>query len=108
MTATLRLEIGDVEWGNGGGAHGVTNGVNLNSHSGARVGNGQGGAMGADGVNVETKWGYIDFAMPWGVPLRIRGGLQPWFLSKGILVDDDVAGLRAYGKWNILSYDLGW
>jgi len=107
MTATLRLEIGDIEWGNGGGPSGAFNGQSI-APGGARVGNGSGGSIGADGVNVETKWGYVDFAMPWGVPLRLRAGLQPWFLSKGILVDDDVAGLRAYGKWNILSYDFGW
>ena len=110
MTATLRLEIGDVEWGNGGGASGVTNaGANGNIPAvGARVGNGSGGAMGADGVNVETKWGYVDFASPFGIPLRWRAGLQPWFLSKGILIDDDAAGLRAYGTYKMLSYDFGW
>lgn len=110
MTATLRLEIGDIEWGNGGGAMGATNGgANGNVPAvGARIGNGSGGAMGADGINVETKWGYVDFASPFGVPLRWRAGLQPWYLSKGIIVDDDVAGLRAYGKYSMLSYDFGW
>ena len=42
MTATLRLEIGDIEWGDGGGAMGVTNGVNFTPGS-ARIGNGSGG-----------------------------------------------------------------
>jgi len=107
MTATLRLEIGDIEWGNGGGALGVDNGVNLTPGS-ARVGNGSGGSMGMDGVNVETKWAYVDFATPWGVPLRWRAGLQPWYEFKGIIVDDDVAGVRAYGKTGIVSYEVGW
>jgi hypothetical protein len=110
MTATLRLEIGDVEWGNGGGAAGTTNGGTngSNNSSGARVGNGTGGALGADGVNVETKWAYVDFASPWGVPLRWRAGIQPWYLPKGIIMDDDAAGLRAYGTYSMLSYDFGW
>jgi hypothetical protein len=110
MTAMLRLEIGDVEWGNGGGASGVTNaGAHGNIPAvGARVGNGSGGAMGDDGVNVETKWGYVDFASPFGIPLRWRAGLQPWYLPKGVLIDDDVAGLRAYGTYSMVSYDLGW
>jgi hypothetical protein len=110
MTATLRLEIGDIEWGNGGGASGVTNaGAQGNIPGGsARVGNGAGGRMGDDGVNVETKWGYVDFASPFGVPLRWRAGLQPWYLAKGIIIDDDVAGLRAYGQYKMLSYDFGW
>lgn len=110
ITATLRLEIGDVEWGNGGGAAGTANGgANGNIlSSGARVGNGAGGGIGVDGINVETKWAYVDFATPWGVPLRWRAGLQPWYESKGLLVDDDVAGVRAYGKAGIASYEVGW
>jgi len=110
MTATLRLEIGDVEWGNGGGAAGTTNGGANGTvpATGARVGNGAGGGMGTDGVNVETKWAYIDFASPFGVPLRWRAGLQPWYLPKGVIIDDDVAGLRAYGNYKMLSYDFGW
>ena len=110
MTATLRLEIGDVEWGNGGGAMGVTNGgTNGNvPANGTRTGNGAGGGLGADGINVETKWGYVDFASPFGIPLRWRAGLQPWYLPKGIIMDDDAAGLRAYGTYGMVSYDLGW
>jgi hypothetical protein len=107
ITATLRLEIGDIEWGNGGGAAGTTNGVTIGAGS-ARVGNGAGGQIDADGVNVETKWAYIDFASPGGIPLRVRAGIQPWFESKGLLVDTDLAGVRAYGKTGIASYELGW
>jgi hypothetical protein len=110
MTATLRLEIGDLEWGNGGGAVGPTNaGPQGNPQpSGARVGNSAGGGFGTDGVNVETKWAYIDFASPFGLPLRWRAGQQGWYLPKGIIIDDDVSGLRAYGKYSMVSYDLGW
>jgi hypothetical protein len=75
---------------------------------GARVGNGTGGALGNDGINVETKWAYIDAALPFGVPLRVRAGLQPWYLPKGILVDDDVAGLRFYGTTNPVTYEFSW
>jgi len=117
MTATLRLEIGDVEFGNGGGAVGETNagftsggtrtGTTVGSGS-ARVGNGSGGGFGADGVNVETKWGYIDFALPFGLPARVRAGIQPWFLPKGLILDDDGAGLRAYGTVKPVSYELFW
>ncbi len=107
IQATLRLEIGDVEFGSGGGPSGETNGVAL-SGGGARVGPGAGGGFGADGVNVETKWAYIDWAMPFGIPLRVRGGAQPWFLPKGLIVDDDVYGVRAYGKVNPVSYEAFW
>src|SRR5512139_2988523 len=45
MTATLRLEIGDIEWGNGGGAAGTANGGPTGTipASGNRTGNGAGG-----------------------------------------------------------------
>ncbi|MBI4574340.1 MAG: hypothetical protein HY713_13775 [candidate division NC10 bacterium] len=107
IQATLRLEIGDVEFGNGGGASGETNGVSLSGGS-ARVGPGAGGSFGNDGVNVETKWAYIDWMMPFGIPLRVRAGAQPWFLPKGLLVDDDAYGIRAYGKVNPVSYEAFW
>ena len=114
ITATLRLEIGDVEFGNGGGAagggaaNGYGFGVNVAGSGSARTGAGQGGALGNDGVNVETKWAYIDAAFPFGVPLRVRAGIQPWYLPKGIIVDDDVAGVRFYGTSNPVSYELSW
>jgi hypothetical protein len=114
ITATLRLEIGDIEWGNGGGASGVTNfqpaaaGANNVGPGGARVGNGAGGSIGNDGVNVETKWAWIDAAMPFGIPLRVRAGLQPWFESKGLVIDDDTVGVRAYGQVKPISYEFGW
>jgi len=110
ITATLRLEIGDIEFGNGGGAAGTANGGSNGTigYSSARIGNGSGGAIDGDGVNVETKWAYMDFATPWGVPLRWRAGIQPWYESKGMIVDTDLAGVRAYGKSGIASYEVGW
>jgi hypothetical protein len=107
ITATLGLEVGDIEWGNGGGAQGVTNGVNQTPGS-ARVGNGAGGSLGADGVNVETKHAYVDFLLPFGIPARVRAGIQYWFLPKGMIVDDDVVGVRAYGTTKPVSYEIAW
>jgi len=106
----LRLEIGDIEFGNGGGAAGVTNAGSAAgvSQGGARVGNGAGGGAGNDGVNVETKWAWIDAAFPFGVPLRVRAGLQPWFLPKGLIIDDDTVGVRLYGTTKPVSYDVAW
>ncbi|HSD50266.1 MAG TPA: porin, partial [Candidatus Methylomirabilis sp.] len=106
----LRLEIGDIEFGNGGGAIGVTNagaGGNI-TPGGARVGNGSGGSGGNDGVNVETKWAWIDAAFPFGIPLRARAGLQPWYLPKGLIIDDDTVGVRLYGSVKPVSYDVAW
>jgi hypothetical protein len=112
ITATLRLEMGDIEWGNGGGAACATNAPgqceNTQLNGNNRVGNGSGGALGGDGINVETKWAYMDFAMPFGIPLRVRTGLQPWYLPKGIIMDDDAMAVRAYGTSGIFSYDASW
>ena len=111
ITATLRLEIGDINWGVGGGGSGAPNnspaGSNIASTT-TRTGPALGGEIGADGVNIETKWAYIDFMSPFGIPLRWRAGIQPWFESKGLIIDDDVAGLRAYGKTGAFSYEVGW
>jgi hypothetical protein len=46
--------------------------------------------------------------MPMNIPLRVRAGVQPWYLPKGLVVDDDAAGVRAYGNYGKLSYDLAW
>jgi hypothetical protein len=107
IQARLRLEVGDVEFGNGGGASGETNGVSL-SGGGNRIGPGTGGGFGADGVNVETKSAYIDWALPFGIPLRVRGGIQPIYLPKGLIFDDDAAGISAYGKVAPVSYQAFW
>jgi hypothetical protein len=108
ITATWRAEIGDVEFGNGGGATGPTNLGYVIGPGGARVGNGAGGTLGNDGINVETKWVYIDLALPFNIPARVRAGIQPWYLPKGIIMDDDVAGVRAYGKIAPVSYEVAW
>jgi hypothetical protein len=107
IQATLRLEIGDVTFGNGGGPSGQTNLPSVGQPT-ARTGPGQGGGLGNDGVNVETKWAYLDAAFPFGVPARVRAGLQPWYLPKGLIMDDDGAGIRIYGTVKPISYDLAW
>jgi len=108
IQAVLRLEIGDIEFGNGGGAFNNTNFGNPIGAGTNRIGNGSGGGGGADGINVETKWAFLDFAMPFGVPARVRAGVQGFYLPKGMIIDDDAAGVRAYGTTGIVSYDLWW
>jgi len=112
IQATIRFEYGDTTWGAGGGANGNsfgTNGPGISSApSGNRTGNGAGGSIGADGIALETKWAYVDFAMPMNIPLRVRAGVQPWYLPKGLIIDDDAAGVRGYGNYGIVSYDLAW
>ncbi len=90
VKGVLRLEIGDVRFGGAAG-----------------VGKGAGGDAGADGVNVETKWAYIDFPVP-ATPLRLRAGIQPFFLSKALFLDDDGSGLSLYGKLGEINANAWW
>ncbi|MCI0371149.1 MAG: hypothetical protein L0214_07140 [candidate division NC10 bacterium] len=93
VKGVLRLEIGDVPFG---GA--ATSGTSIK---------GSGGDRGADGVNVETKWAYIDFPVP-ATPLRLRAGIQDFFTSKALLLDDDGSGISLYGKLGEINASAWW
>ena len=112
IQATIRFEYGDTSFGAGGGANSSSMGSNNNytwgPPNGNRTGNNAGGSIGADGIGLETKWAYIDFAMPMNIPLRVRAGIQPWYLPKGMVIDDDAAGVRLYGNYGIVSYEGFW
>jgi len=89
----LRFEIGDVVFGD---------------TSQGTVGRSTGGATAGDGVNVETKWAFIDVQLPGGIPMRLRGGIQPWLLPKSAILDDDISGIKLYGKSGMVAYEGGW
>lgn len=112
IQATIRFETGDTTWGAGGGANSSSMGSNypytIADPNGNRTGNNAGGSIGTDGVSLEVKWGFLDFALPFGVPLRVRAGLQAFYLPKGLVIDDDAAGLRLYGNKGILNYEASW
>ena len=103
------FEVGNMHWGAGGGA---TYGW---GPSGAR---GAGGAMGADGVNIEVKNLYIDWLAP-ETALQIRMGIQGFALPKAVsraegndgsaTLDDDLAGiLLSYNFSDEVGATLGW
>ena len=52
-------------------------GVYATEIGGIRYGEGSGGDFSGDGVNVETRWAYVDFAVPSNSDHRIKMGLQP-------------------------------
>ena len=63
------------------------------------VGRNQGGAIGADSVNLETKNVYLDFNIP-STPLNVKVGIQPFADSlKGIFVNADAAGALATARF---------
>ncbi len=63
LQGVLMFEIGDIDWGHGGD--------NANS----KVGQGSGGNLDADGVNVETKRAYLDWIIP-NTEVSVRMGIQ--------------------------------
>ncbi|WP_066854231.1 outer membrane homotrimeric porin [Halodesulfovibrio spirochaetisodalis] len=75
------LEVGTIRWGDP-----IT------------LGRGSGGALGADGVNVETKRLYLDFQVP-DTELQLRMGIQglalPSLANNNPVLDDDVAAIVA-------------
>jgi hypothetical protein len=68
-----------------------------------RVGNGSGGQIGADGVNVQTRRAYIDWTVP-NTALDIRMGIQglalPGAVAGSPILDNDVAAVVASYKFN--------
>ncbi|MFI5341847.1 MAG: hypothetical protein ACHQ7N_18655 [Candidatus Methylomirabilales bacterium] len=123
IQAVLRERVGWLVFGAGGGIQNPNNtavpsndlntltsgaGINSAGNNGSRTGSSSGGGLGGRGVNSETEWAYLDFQVPWNVPLRIRSGLLPWYLPKGMLIDDNVSGVQAYGTMAPVSYGVAW
>ncbi|WP_027186823.1 outer membrane homotrimeric porin [Desulfovibrio cuneatus] len=89
LQGVLMFEIGDTDWGR--------------TKSG-NYGGGSGGALDADGVNVETKRAYIDWMVP-NTDLSVRMGIQGLALPSATkfgnpVFDADVAGITASYKIN--------
>ena len=90
VKGVIWLEIGDLRFGET-----------------ASVGKGATGGAGNDGVNVETKWAYIDFPIP-ATPLRFRGGLMAFNTNKDLLLADDGPGIQVYGKLGEADVKAWW
>ena len=86
VSGVVYFEIGDITWGQGGS-----------------VGRGSGGALGADGVNIETRRAFIDFVVP-TTTVKVRAGLQGLILPNAVygspVFDDDVAAVVVNYKEN--------
>jgi len=84
----------DVQWGEPNGA----------SHQG---GAGQGGAVGADAVNLEMKNAYVDFAIP-NTPVRVKAGVQGLGLLDGWIISDDFSAAVASAKFDPVTVSVGY
>jgi hypothetical protein len=85
------IEIGGIRWGREG------------------TGKSQGGSYSGDGVNVETRWAYLDFQTP-GVDkkMRWRMGLQPWKINS-FLWEETATGLNFSGRANdLIDFQAAW
>ncbi|HKZ75049.1 MAG TPA: hypothetical protein VJ259_00135 [Actinomycetota bacterium] len=90
--AVWAIEIGDITFGAGGGASGADYGGTT-----VRTGPGQGGELGADGVNVETKHAFLQFDLPLVPNASLLLGIHPFvFLPgpAGPFSGDDGAGIQ--------------
>ncbi|AJE04648.1 membrane protein [Geobacter pickeringii] len=66
-----------------------------------------GGAIGADQTNLETKNIYLDFNIP-KVPVNMKVGIQPYNDSfKGIMFDADMAGALATASYGKFTNSIG-
>ena len=76
---------------------------------GIRFGEGADGDFSGDGVDVETRWAYLDMQTP-GVErkMRWRMGLQPWKVNE-FFWQETATGLTVYGDASsMLNYQLAW
>jgi len=88
LRGVLQLEIGDLTWGRG-----------------------IGGAIGTDGINIETRHAFINFTVP-NTAVDVRAGLQavalPSTLGSHILAAD-VGALTAHVPFNdMVGLTMGW
>lgn len=71
------------------------------------TGNGSGGAVGADSINLETKSIYLDYNPHANINMKV--GMMPLQDSfKGVLFDSDMAGLLLSGSYGKLSQSIGY
>ncbi len=92
LQGVLAFEIGTLDWGSN------------NSWSNGRTGTRSGGALDADGVNVETRRAYIDWLVP-NSDISVRMGIQNLALpgAAGMgnpIISDDVAGIVVSTPFN--------
>lgn len=75
---------------------------------GVRFGGDDGGEFGGDGENLETRWAYVDFAIPAVPEQHVVVGLQPYDLNPH-LWSETATGISLGGPLGeLLDYELAW
>ncbi len=72
------------------------------------VGKSVGGSYSGDGVNIETRWAYLDIQIP-GVDdkMRLKTGLQPFNLNE-YFWKETIMGVNLDGQVDRFGYFVGW
>src|SRR5882724_1131593 len=96
-----RMEIGDIRFGGG-----TENGSDVTGNLVHVIGPGSGGGVGADGVNVETKNIFLEFAMPFIPGLSFRGGIFGYGDRYDFnIIADDFAGFQLlYNRGDVSAH----
>ncbi len=91
VKGVVAIEVGGLEYGKPGS-----------------IGKNVGGSYSGDAINLETRWLYTDFQLPWVTDkARIRMGLQP-FNVNSYLWKETIMGVTADIGSGPLNFKLGW
>ena len=72
------------------------------------IGRGVGGSYSGDAINLETRWLYTDFQLPWlADKARIRMGLQPFTVNK-YLWSETIMGVTSDIALGSVNLNLSW
>ncbi len=88
LSLYLGFEIGDISWGDSIGNFADDN----------NLGKSSGGALGTDGVNIETKHIYVDYDFKQGFSFQV--GFLPFSDPSQFVIDSDIPGI-------VLKYKFG-
>ncbi|RZB36899.1 MAG: hypothetical protein SRB2_01699 [Desulfobacteraceae bacterium Eth-SRB2] len=83
-------------------------GVFATEIGGLRFGESKKMGYSGDQINMEVRWGYFDFQLPFAEQKsRVRMGLQPININS-FLWQETVGGVKLYGAAGSFDYQLGW
>jgi hypothetical protein len=105
-------EFGEIKyrlWTEAATNDGAVKGVYAIEIGGLRFGeDGKGARFSGDGVNIETRWAYTDFQIPFvEKKFRSRIGLQP-FKVNSYFWQETVLGINLYGTIDPIDWEFGW
>ena len=76
--------------------------------AGDPAGKSTGGSYSGDTINVETRWLYTDFQLPWtSNKFRVRMGLQPLNVNSFYWAET-IMGVKLYGSVNAVDWEAAW